>query len=373
MYLHRALSPNGHRAALVNRQSLDTTSTSHTATLTGTGTVAASLIVTPDSLSFGSQATGTTSAVQTVTVTNVGSSAIQISSAGISGSAFATASDQCSAATLLPGQNCTVGVTFSPSATGPASGTLTIASDAPEGSHAVALSGTGVAPPTGTISLTPASHAFASQPIGTTSGAQTFTVAHTGGGPVALGAVTIADDGVLRGMLVSPGSFDFGVQATGVPSAAQEFVVVNTESAALLLGAISLGGPNASDYLLVGESCGGATLLPGEQCSLGVVFLPTGTGPSVATVTIAHNADGGSYAIGLAGNGGVAVDGGVVASAATTEFAVADNTCAGVTLGSGESCTFGVTFSPAAGDERAATLSVASDAGNGPHSVALSG
>jgi hypothetical protein len=353
--------------------SLETTADTYTATLTGTGTVAASLTVTPDAISFGSQETGTTSAAQLVTVRNNGGAAIQISGTSIAGANFATSGDQCSGTTLQPTEECTVGVTFSPTATGPASGTLTIASDAPEGPREVALSGTGSDPPVGAIAVTPGSHSFSGRAIGTTSGAQSFTVAHTGGGPVALGAITIADDGLMRGMSVTPGSIDFGAQATGVPSAPRAISITNAESAALLLGAITLGGANAGEYMLVGDACGGATLLPGQGCSVGVVYLPTGAGASAATVTIPYNAAGGSYVVGLAGNGGAAVDGGIVTPEAVAEFALVDNTCLAARLEAGETCTFGVTFAPATEDERAATLSIASDAGNGPHSVALDG
>ena len=77
------------------------------------------LSVSPPTVTFGSQAVGTTSAAQTNTVTNVGNSTVGISSielAGTNPSDFAQ-STNCGS-TIAAGASCTITVTFQPTATG---------------------------------------------------------------------------------------------------------------------------------------------------------------------------------------------------------------------------------------------------------------
>jgi parallel beta-helix repeat protein len=90
--------------------------------------------VAPTALNFGSVATGTTSAAQTVTVSNPTSSAAPVSS-------------------VAAGASCTVSVTFKPTAAGSASANLTVASNATNPSLTVALSGTGTSGSGGTTNL----------------------------------------------------------------------------------------------------------------------------------------------------------------------------------------------------------------------------
>jgi uncharacterized repeat protein (TIGR01451 family) len=109
-------------------------------TLAGTG-VAPVISVAPASLAFGSVPIGTTSSQQTVTVSNLGTSALHVSGAAAS-APFAISSDGCSGAgAIAPGGSCQIAVQYAPASTGPASGSLTISSDG--GTAAVTLAGTG--------------------------------------------------------------------------------------------------------------------------------------------------------------------------------------------------------------------------------------
>ncbi|MEZ0114343.1 hypothetical protein ABH920_008377 [Catenulispora sp. EB89] len=98
------------------------------------------LTASPSSVSFGNQAVGSTSGAQTVTVTNPGSVAAAISSVGATGPFAQT--NNCGSA-LAAGASCAVQVTFTPTASGAANGTLSVASNAPSSPLTVALSGTG--------------------------------------------------------------------------------------------------------------------------------------------------------------------------------------------------------------------------------------
>jgi alpha-1,3-glucanase-like protein/F5/8 type C domain-containing protein/centrosomal CEP192-like protein len=100
----------------------------------------ATLTASPTSLSFGSVAAGTTSGGQSVSVANTGGAAAAISS--VSAAAPFAETNNCGSS-LAAGASCTVTVTFAPTAAGPASGTLTVASNAANPALSVALSGTG--------------------------------------------------------------------------------------------------------------------------------------------------------------------------------------------------------------------------------------
>ncbi|HWG25892.1 choice-of-anchor D domain-containing protein [Actinospica sp.] len=108
----------------------------------GNGSPSATLSASPSSLSFGNQNTGTTSAAQSVTISNTGTAAASISS--ISTAAPYAETNTCGGS-LAAGATCTASVTFAPTATGSSTGSLSVASNASNSTLTVALSGTGTA------------------------------------------------------------------------------------------------------------------------------------------------------------------------------------------------------------------------------------
>jgi hypothetical protein len=98
------------------------------------------LTASPSSVSFGSVTVGSTSAASSVTVSNPGSSAVSVSSVSVSGPFSQT--NTCGSS-IAAGGSCSVSVKFAPTATGSASGTLSVASSAAGSPLTVALSGTG--------------------------------------------------------------------------------------------------------------------------------------------------------------------------------------------------------------------------------------
>ncbi|HUN31966.1 MAG TPA: carbohydrate-binding protein, partial [Trebonia sp.] len=116
----------------------------------GSGGPASALTASPSSLSFGSQTVGSTSSAQTVTVSNPNSTAVPVSSVSASGPFAQT--NTCGSSIAANG-SCTVSVTFTPTASGAASGSLTVASNAPSSPLTVALSGTGTASSTTNLAL----------------------------------------------------------------------------------------------------------------------------------------------------------------------------------------------------------------------------
>jgi F5/8 type C domain/Pectate lyase superfamily protein/Abnormal spindle-like microcephaly-assoc'd, ASPM-SPD-2-Hydin len=99
------------------------------------------LTASPSSESFGNENVGSTSSAQSVTVTNPGTTAASMSSIGVTGPFGET--NNCGTS-LAAGASCTVSVTFTPTAAGAATGTLSVNSSAPNSPLTVALSGTGV-------------------------------------------------------------------------------------------------------------------------------------------------------------------------------------------------------------------------------------
>jgi hypothetical protein len=89
----------------------------------------------------------TTTPPQFVYLTNIGTGALAIAS--ITASGDFTGVNNCGS-TLAVGATCAIAVSFTPSATGARTGTLTIVDDASGGSHNVSLTGNGQAAPTST-------------------------------------------------------------------------------------------------------------------------------------------------------------------------------------------------------------------------------
>jgi len=117
-------------------------------------------------LDFGSVRIGQTSSVQYITVANTGKTVAGLKPLSISGP-FAISANTCGT-TLAVNTSCTVGVVFSPKASGGASGSLVATDDV--GTQTALLSGNGQTGPTDALSAT--SLSFAAQVIGTTSAAQ---------------------------------------------------------------------------------------------------------------------------------------------------------------------------------------------------------
>jgi len=146
--------------------------------------------LTPASLSFEPQVIRTTSAVQTVTVSNYGSAPVNIT--GIAASANFAATSQTSQpcpASLAAGASCYINVSFTPTTAGDLNGTLSITDNAPGSPQTVALSGIGAA--LGQVKLAPSSLIFVPPPQGCVLGSgicwsapETATLTNTGTVPV---------------------------------------------------------------------------------------------------------------------------------------------------------------------------------------------
>ena len=224
-----------------------------------TATPAPAVSLNPSSLAFGSQPVGTTSGAQTVTLTNAGSAALTINSIGLGGTSpgdFAqTNACPLNPSTLAAGSSCTIGVTFSPAASGSRSATVTITDNATGSPHTVGLSGTGTTTTAPAVSLSPTSLTFGSQQISTTSAAQAVTLTNTG-------------------------------------------------NAALALSSIGFSGTNPGDFAQT-STCplSPSTLAAGANCTIDVTFTPTANGTRGASLTLTDNAADSPESVALSGTG----------------------------------------------------------------------
>jgi hypothetical protein len=142
--------------------------------VTAAGSSSPAAILSTVTLNFGNQTAGTSSPPSTVTLTNGGTAALNVSGVSVTGTHASdfSQSNNCLGA-LAPSASCTIAVTFSPTTSGVRNASLSIADNAPGNPHSVALTGTGtgfaIAPQTAVLT-----------PIQT----QQFTVSGTGGSAV---------------------------------------------------------------------------------------------------------------------------------------------------------------------------------------------
>jgi|tagenome__1003787_1003787.scaffolds.fasta_scaffold20970031_3 hypothetical protein len=139
----------------------DGTSTSTSAKLSGctaaspspspspTPTSAPAVTLTPTSLTFGPQDTGTTSASQSIKVTNSGNASLFINSAATRGANpldFTQVDDGCSGVTLAAGTSCSVAIVFKPIQAGTRSATFSVTDNAANSPQSASITGTGTTP-----------------------------------------------------------------------------------------------------------------------------------------------------------------------------------------------------------------------------------
>jgi hypothetical protein len=198
------------------------------------------------SLAFGKRVLGTTSPAKVVKLTNTGTATLNITSITASGD-FAISANTCGS-TVNAGASCNVSVTFTPTAIGLRTGTLTFTDNAPTNPQTVKLQGTGTA-----ISLTPTSLNFGTVTVGTTSAAKSITVKN-------VGTTTVTFTG------------------------------------------FSIAGTNPGDYLISANTCG-SSLAGGASCTVSIQFKPIATGTRKASLRVADNGGGSPQTAALTGVG----------------------------------------------------------------------
>jgi hypothetical protein len=101
-------------------------------------------VLSPSTLTFSGQAVGTSSAAQTLTLTNtINGFSAPLTINGIAATGDFVISQNGCGASLAPGASCSIGIRFAPTAAGARIGVLTIFDNAPSLQQSAVLSGTG--------------------------------------------------------------------------------------------------------------------------------------------------------------------------------------------------------------------------------------
>ncbi len=144
---------------------------------TGSGGATAPLTFTPSTLSFNTQAVGTTSAAKLLTVKNSGSASLTLTTIATTGdfTATGTGTVPCVANLVLAASaTCTLNVTFSPAlgSSGTINGAVVLTDSAAVNQQVLDTKGTSALP----LTFAPTTLTFAAQTVATTSAAQTVTI-----------------------------------------------------------------------------------------------------------------------------------------------------------------------------------------------------
>ena len=323
----------------------------------------------PTALTFAAQSLRTSSTPQTVTVSNAAgaAAALVLGSASLSsGSDYAISGGTCAAgASLAAGAACTFSVTFTPSVTGTRSATLTVAHNGSGGASTVSLTGTGV-DNSPAVTLSPTQLSF-TQTVGATSDPLRVVVGNSGTSALVLSSLALSGGNAsdyaigaastcVGGTSLASGSncfvelrftpgaagmrtaslviqhnagtgsssvalsgqgnataqpglaldatlLDLGSQGLGTTGGARTLNVSNNGQADLAFTSIAAGGTDAADIVLGGTCTVGKAVAPKGSCTVTAALHPSALGARSATLALATNAPIGTATISLTGEG----------------------------------------------------------------------
>jgi len=208
----------------------------------------------PTSLTFSSQKVGTSSPAQNVTLTNTGTSILSITSIGLTGTNSGDfAQTNTCASSVISGGNCSINATFTPTAAGSRSASISITDNASGSPQTVNLSGTGVAGPT--VSLSPTSLFFQAN-VDTISSPKIVALSNNGPGALNIASIAI--------------------------------------------------GPSYTNFFAQTNNCG-SSVASGTNCSINVTFTPQAYGGVSTSLEITDNASGSPQTVNLTGDGAMPV------------------------------------------------------------------
>jgi hypothetical protein len=307
----------------------------------------------PSSVSFGSVTVGVRNS-QSIKLTNSGTANLTISQSSVSGTGFSI-SGLSLPMTLTPGQNTTFNVALDPTATGSASGSISLASNTLNSPTSIALSGTGVtAAPTVAIS-SPANGA-------TVSG--TITVSGTASDSLGVSSVAVQLDSGSFSTASGTTTWTVSLNATSLSNAAHTITARATDtsgSTATTSVTINVsntsGGPtvNVKNFGATGNGSGDDTAAISSAISAltsgATLSFPCGTYLTSAQLTLnlsdvtvdgsgcatIHNTSSGTVmVIGGSGNGNPNYGSAVSLAATANELATSFSTTSSLGVSAGD-------------------------------------
>ena len=343
----------------------------------------------PGALAFGTVTVGTTTAPQTVTLTNSGIGTLTIASITGSGAPF-TVNTSGTSLSLAAGASTTFTVTYSPTAATASTGAVTITSNAPSSPTTISLSGTGNADVTSTI------------PAGTTIGGPTWARPTTvGTGASGSCAVSTTFNAVayqtVPFTVATAGAYTVTTNYSGPPPF-DGFIFLyrgafNPADPCLNLVALDddFGSPALENSQIAGSAlvAGGYTLVvTGYDNAEAGAYTGTVVGPSAVTfggaptpsLSVTPSAVAfGAVAVGATATQNVTITntGGTTINLASVTYtgnaSITASAVAPGALAPGATRTTTLTFAPTAVGAVTGTLTVTSDAPGSPVAVAISG
>jgi Cep192 domain 4/Abnormal spindle-like microcephaly-assoc'd, ASPM-SPD-2-Hydin len=312
--------------------------------LAGSGLMTAGLTANPSSVSFGNVPIGNTQ-VQTITLTNGGSTSVTISQLFSAGSGFGLSGISVPF-TLAAGQTVSFSVTFTPNSGGASSGSLSITSTASNSSLTVPLSGS--ATNAGSLAANPISVTFGAVQVGSTQ-SHSETLTNNGGSPVQISTATVAGTGFAISGLILPTSLAAGQSVTFnltfTPSSAGGAVgsLTVTANGAVLNIALSGTGASAGQLALTPSTVNFGNVVVGASQSQTETLTVSGAGVTITS-----------------------------ASSSNAEFALSGLSLP-VSLSAGQSASFTARFAPQASGTTSGTITFVSNATNGPVAESVAG
>ena len=204
-----------------------------TAALQGTG-VAQGAITLPSSLDLGTYSVGSPPNQRNLTLVNTGNAPVNVNTVSVAGPF--TISNGCTTA-LAPQTSCAISVFYSSPTLGANTGTLTVSTDAPNGSAAIALTGMTVPSPVPILTVSPSQIGFGDRLLGSTSGPQRITITNVGNSQATLGLAMSNTDFVIAfttcGTTLAPAAScyaDVSLRPVGFGPRSGSFVVTSNSS-----------------------------------------------------------------------------------------------------------------------------------------------
>lgn len=297
------------------------------------------------SVNFGNVTLGS-NATQPVSVTNSGNAPLTISSVSATGGGFSW-NGMSLPVTLAAGQGASFNAVFAPTASGSASGTISIASDAPGSPASIALGGTGVQ---GQLTASSVSVSFGSVLVGGNS-AQNITLSNSGTASLTISQATASGAGFSLSGLALPVTLNAGANTsftvTFAPTTAGNLSgsIVITSNASNPSLTISLGGTGIQPQITATPSTVSfGSVATGSNSSQTISL----SNPGTANLTITQ------------------------ASVSGTGFSMTGLSVP-VTINAGKNTTFNADFSPTSTGSATGSITLTSNAPNSPMTISLSG
>jgi hypothetical protein len=311
------------------------------------------VLLSPSTLAFGNQSLGGTSAGQTFTLTNLGTTALNTLAISTQESGNFSETNTCGTS-VAAGASCTITVKFNPQgqAGGVIQENLQISDSAPDSPQRVALSGTAISGPFATFS--PASLTFPPGTPGTGSAPQTIMVTNTGAATLTITSIVSTDDSFSETDNCTDGAA-IPPNGTCTINVVYDPAQAGTPESGLLIVTDNAQNNGSQSINLTGNVTTGITITP-SNLAFGNQAVNTTSAPQIVTFTNIGSANVTIPSI-LVGTG----------------FNETNNCTSPAGIAPDASCAVTVTFTPGTATTFSTNLTFTDNGPNSPQQVALTG